>query len=122
MALFWGIDSYTPLAYIGYMKFIETSIFTKQVKELLPDDSYRMLQSSLMFRPDAGAIIKGSGGLRKIRWKLPGAGKRGALRTIYYWDRPDTIYMIFMYKKTDQADLTPQQLKVLKKLVEESLL
>jgi mRNA-degrading endonuclease RelE of RelBE toxin-antitoxin system len=104
------------------MKFIETSIFTKQVQELLSDESYQMLQSSLMFRPDAGPVIKGSGGLRKIRWKLPGSGKRGALRTIYYWDRPETIYMIFMYKKTDQEDLTPEQLKVLKKMVEESLL
>ncbi len=110
------------MAYHWYMKFIETSVFTKQVKELLPDDSYRMLQTSLMFRPDAGAVIKGSGGLRKVRWKLPGAGKRGALRTVYYWDRPETIYMIFMYKKTDQADLTPRQLKVLKKMVEENLL
>ncbi|MBN2801696.1 MAG: type II toxin-antitoxin system RelE/ParE family toxin [Deltaproteobacteria bacterium] len=104
------------------MRFIETSIFTKQVKELLTDESYRMLQSSLMLRPDAGAVIKGSGGLRKIRWSLQGEGKRGAIRTIYYFDRPESIYMIFMYKKTDQENLTPQQVKTLKKLVEENLL
>ena len=110
------------MAYIEYVKFIETSIITKQVSKLLPDENYRMLQSALMFRPGAGAVIKGSGGLRKIRWNLPGSGKRGSLRVIYYWDRPETIYMIFMYKKTDQEDLTPEQLKVLKKLVEESLL
>ena len=103
------------------MRFVETSIFTKQVENLLPDVNYRMLQSSLMYRPDAGAVVKGSGGLRKIRWNLPGSGKRGSLRVIYYFDRPETIYMIFMYKKNDQSDLTPEQLKILKKLVEENL-
>ena len=103
------------------MRFVETSIFTKQVAALLPDVSYRMLQSSLMYKPDAGAVIKGSGGLRKVRWKLPGAGKRGSLRVIYFFDRPETIYMIFMYKKNDQSDLTPEQVKILKKLVEENL-
>ena len=84
------------MTYIFFMKFIETSIFSKQVQEFLTEESYRMLQSALMFRPDAGAVIKGSGGLRKIRWKLPGTGKRGAVRTIYYFERPETIYMVFM--------------------------
>ena len=104
------------------MKFIETSIFTKQVQKLLPDDNYRMLQSALMFRPDAGPVISGSGGLRKIRWKLPGSGKRGSLRLIYYWDPPESIYMIFMYRKTDQENLTPLQVKALKKLIKENML
>lgn len=104
------------------MKFIETSIFTKQVQKLLPDENYRMLQSALMFRPDAGPLISGSGGLRKIRWKLPGSGKRGSLRLIYYWDPPESIYMIFMYRKTDQENLTPLQVKALKKLIKENML
>lgn len=81
-----------------------------------------MLQSFLMIKPDAGAVIKGSGGLRKVRWKLPGSGKRGALRLIHYWDSPEKIYMIFMYKKTEQEDLAPEQIKILKKLVEDNLL
>jgi putative transcriptional regulator len=59
------------------MVFIETSIFTREIQWLLPDESYRMLQSALMLRPDAGSVIRGSGGLRKIRWNLPGSGKRG---------------------------------------------
>ena len=105
-----------------YMEFIETSIFTKIIVKLLPDNSYRKLQSILMLNPGAGAIIKGSGGLRKIRWNLPGAGKRGALRVIYSFDQPETIYMIFMYKKSEQEDLTPEQIKILKKTVKESLL
>jgi mRNA-degrading endonuclease RelE of RelBE toxin-antitoxin system len=77
------------------MIFIETSIFTKEIQHLLSDDNYRMLQTALMLRPDAGSLIKGSGGLRKIRWSLPGTGKRGALRIIYYWSASDTILCFF---------------------------
>ena len=75
-----------------------------------------------MLNPGAGAMIKGSGGLRKIRWNLPGVGKRGALRVIYYFDKPETIYMLFMYKKNKQEDLTPEQVKILKKTIKENLL
>ena len=103
------------------MIFIETSVFTKEIKSLLADDEYRMLQTALMFRPDAGDIIRGGGGLRKVRWTLPGRGKRGALRVIYFWDPPETIYMILPYKKTDQEDLTPEQLGLLRALVKEWL-
>ena len=103
------------------MIFIETTVFTKEIRRLLPDDEYRMLQTALMFRPDAGDVIRGGGGLRKVRWNLPGRGKRGALRVIYYWDPPETIYMLLPYKKTDQADLTPEQLKFLRAMVKEWL-
>ena len=104
------------------MIFIETSVFTREIKGLLPDEEYRMLQTALMFRPDAGDIIRGGGGLRKVRWNLPGRGKRGALRVIYYWDPPETIYMLLPYKKTDQDDLSPEQLKFLRNMVKEWLI
>jgi hypothetical protein len=103
------------------MVFIETSIFTREIQRRLPDESYRMLQSVLMLRPDAGSVIRGSGGLRKIRWNLPGSGKRGALRVIYFWSPPDTIFLLFPYRKTDQEDLTSEQLKLLRKMVKEFL-
>jgi mRNA-degrading endonuclease RelE of RelBE toxin-antitoxin system len=103
------------------MIFIETSIFTKKIKSLLPDEEYRKIQLILVFRPEAGNIIKGSGGLRKIQWKMPGEGKRGGLRMIYYFDPPETIYMLLPYKKTTQDDLSPQQLRILKNLMEEWL-
>ena len=103
------------------MIFIETSIFTKEIKSLLPDSEYRLLQRDLVLRPDAGKLIRGSGGLRKIRWNLPSEGKRGGVRIIYYWDVPDKIYMLFPYKKTEKEDLTLRQLKVLKNIVKEWL-
>jgi len=103
------------------MIFIETFIFTKEIQHLILDDDYRILETALMLRPDAGSLIRGSGGLRKIRWKLPGTGKRGALRIICYWYLPGTIAMLFPYRKTEQEDLTPDQLKLLRKVVKELL-
>ena len=104
------------------MVFIETPLFTKLIQDVLPDEDYRLLQQTLLLRPEAGALIPGGGGLRKIRWNLPGSGKRGGLRIIYYWDVPEeTIYMLLPYKKSKQDDLTPAQLKVLRDLVKEGL-
>ncbi len=67
------------------MVIVETSIFTRRVLELLTDEDYRKLQIALVNRPHAGAVIPGSGGLRKLRWALLGRGKRGGVRIIYYW-------------------------------------
>ena len=80
-----------------------------------------MLQAVLMLRPDAGDLIRASGGLRKVRWNLPGAGKRGALRVVYYWDPPETIFLLLAYRKNEQETLAPGQLKVLRGLVKEWL-
>ena len=104
------------------MLFIETPIFTKLVTDLMSDDEYRKIQLALVLRPEAGKIIHGSGGLRKIRWKSSGSGKRGGLRLIYFWDvEEDVIYMLLIYRKSKQEDLTPNQLKILRNLVKESL-
>lgn len=99
------------------MEFIETKIFTEDITKW-PDDIYRELQKRLMEDPKDGAVIKGSGGLRKIRWKVPGKGKSGGLRIIYYCLDNDRIYMIFVYPKSVQEDLTPEQVKILKTEVE----
>jgi len=102
------------------MRFVETPIFTKEVCDLLDDDEYRALQLALIFRPEQGAIIPGSSGLRKLRWGGKGRGKRGGLRVIYYQAKEeDTFYMLFIYTKNEQEDLTPTQLRVLGRLVRE---
>jgi len=104
------------------MKFIETPVFTKDIREVLSDDEYRRLQLALVLRPEQGSVIKGGGGLRKIRWRIKGRGKRGSLRLIYYWaPSDDTIYMLLVYEKSDQEDLTPTQARILRKLVREEL-
>lgn len=102
------------------MRFIETSIFTEDVEHELSLDEYRQLQLALLFRPAQGALIQRSGGLRKMRWRRPGIGKRGGLRVIYYWEAgSETFYMLTMYRKTAQDDLTHRQTAILRRLVEE---
>ena len=99
--------------------FIETSIFTRQVTSLLTDDEYSQLQVALVARPEMGTIIPHSGGLRKVRWSMSGRGKRGGVRAIYYWVVAENqILMLFMYPKSEKDDLTLQQLKVLREIVE----
>lgn len=113
------IDLYTPLAYILVMVIIETTIFTRIINELMSDGQYRELQNAIVGNPEAGDLIKKSGGLRKLRWKLEGRGKRGGARVIYYWaTADDQIYMLYGYAKNEQVDLTDDQLKALKAIVE----
>lgn len=101
------------------MVIVETRVFTRLIKELITDDEYKRLQEALVNRPDMGDIIKGSGGLRKLRWKLDSAGKSGGVRVIYYWVTDDHhIRMLYVYPKTKQDDLTQEQLAQLKAIVE----
>jgi mRNA-degrading endonuclease RelE of RelBE toxin-antitoxin system len=110
----------TPVAYNQLMRFIETPVFTRAIVELLDEETYRCLQLALVQRPESGALILKSGGLRKLRWSLPGRGKRGGLRVIYFWDRPsETFYLLYAYPKNAQEDLTAQQVRVLGRLVRE---
>jgi hypothetical protein len=104
------------------MRFVATPVFTKRVKELLPDEDYRALQIALLLRPEQGPLIKGGAGLRKVRWAPRGLGKRGGLRVIYFWQPVDqAFYMLFAYAKTEQEDPTPDQLRVLARVVREEL-
>jgi hypothetical protein len=115
----------TSLTYIRYwrtlvMVFIETSIFTRLVCQLMDDEQYRELQSVLIENPKAGAVIQGSGGLRKIRWRLAGQGKRGGVRVIYYGTTGrNEIYMLYVYSKNVCSDLTRDQLRQLRQAVRE---
>lgn len=105
------------------MEIIETHIFTKRIKGVLSDDEYRRLQWELAVNPEAGPLIPGGRGLRKLKWAIPGKGKRGGLRIIYYWYAGDErIYLLFSYRKSEQADLTKEQLKVLIEYVKEGVL
>jgi mRNA-degrading endonuclease RelE of RelBE toxin-antitoxin system len=71
-----------------------------------------------MLNPETGKVIPGSGGLRKLRWRGSGRGKRGGIRVIYYWiQQKDRIYLLIAYAKNRQEDLTVDQLKILKTLI-----
>ncbi len=102
------------------MRFVETPVFTGILRRLLDDESYRRLQLALMMRPEQGSVIPGSGGLRKLRWGTGAAGKRGGLRVIYHWMPLEGVfYMLYVYKKNEQDDLTPAQIRTLAKIVRE---
>lgn len=102
------------------MIFIETPVFTRQIKALVEDEEYRLLQLRLVANPDAGDLIPRSGGLRKIRVGVTGRGKRGGARVIYYWvTARSQIYMLLAYAKNVQEDLTEQQLHTLRALVKQ---
>jgi hypothetical protein len=102
------------------MKFIETTIFTRQIQELMVDEEYRLMQETLLVRPELGSIIPGSGGVRKVRWSSQGRGKRGGSRVIYYWAVNDeTLFMLVAYSKSSQENLTQSQIQTLKTMVKE---
>jgi mRNA-degrading endonuclease RelE of RelBE toxin-antitoxin system len=102
------------------MEFIETPVFSKGARSLLGEEELRRLQMFLLLYPATGAVIPGSGGLRKLRWVSSGKGKRGGLRIIYYWITEDhRIFLLHIYKKSQQEDLTSEQLKRLKSIVQE---
>ena len=104
----------------GMVHFVETPVFTRLVAAALGPEEYRALQLALLLRPEAGAVIAGTHGLRKLRWAPAGRGKRGGVRVIYYWaPDPQTVYLLYIYAKNEQGDLTPAQAKVLARLVRE---
>ena len=107
---------------VSLSRFIETPVFTRLVDRHLDEAEFRRLQLSLLLRPEQGAIIRGTHGLRKLRVARSGRGKRGGLRIIYYWKPSEaTCYLLFIYAKNEQRDLTPAQARALGKLVDEEM-
>ena len=100
------------------LHFIESPVYSEQIDGLLSGEDHRQLQVHLLERPDRGDVIKGSGGLRKLRWAGSGRGKRGGIRVIYYLWHGDTAFMLFAYPKNKQPDLKPSQAKLLRELIE----
>jgi len=94
------------------MLFIETSNFTKLLPKYLTDEEYRAFQTYLLVRPEAGDIVRGSGGVRKVRWASAGSGKSGGVRVIYYFKRSQhQIWMLTLYQKSEQATIPSHLLK-----------
>jgi mRNA-degrading endonuclease RelE of RelBE toxin-antitoxin system len=101
------------------MIFVESPVFTEDVKELLSDEEYASLQTCLVRQPDAGDLIVQTGGLRKIRWVSRGRGKRGGTRVIYYHVVAQVqIRMILIYRKGLKDDLTSREKVLLRQLNE----
>lgn len=102
------------------MIFIKTPVFTKRLRGLLDDDSYAAFQKQLAARPESGDVLEGTGGIRKIRVASHGHGKRGGSRVIYYhFSSVAQIALLLIYPKNEKDDLTPDECKALKRIVEQ---
>jgi len=102
------------------LEFIETPQFSKIRESYFSDIEFHLLQLHLMNRPDAGDIMVGMNGARKLRWGFGGRGKRGGARVIYYWITKDhQILLITAYAKNEASDISPAAKKAIKKMIEE---
>lgn len=107
------------MTYTRTMVFVETSLFSSWIKTYLKDEELRQLQNYLLENPEAGKIIRSSGGIRKLRWARLGMGKSGGLRVIYYWAKPlDQIYLLTVYSKNEQENIDASTLKRIAKQLE----
>jgi mRNA-degrading endonuclease RelE of RelBE toxin-antitoxin system len=109
----------TPKAYSEKsVIFLEAPAFERIRERYLADDQYQLLQAALMANPEAGVLIRGSAGLRKVRWAVDGKGKSGGLRVIYYWVTRDShILLLTLYHKSEMADLVQKDIKALAAIV-----
>lgn len=106
------------MGYVTCMEFIETSLFSKLRESYFGDLEFHLMQFHLISRPDAGDLIKGTGGARKLRWGTGNKGKSGDARVIYYWiTKYDQILLITVYGKNEAADLSQAAKKEIKKLI-----
>lgn len=98
------------------LEFIETSMFTRQIKQIATDDELTELQKELISSPSKGDLIQKTGGLRKIRMATGSQGKSGSARVIYFLATEDIIYLIMAYPKSTKDSLTDTEKAELKKL------
>jgi len=102
------------------VELIETFTFTRRIVGLLSDVEYGEFQSRIAAKPEIGALIRGGGGIRKVRVAVGSRGKSGGARIIYYWAvRKDAILLLYAYSKNEAVDLTPKQVSRLAKIVKE---
>ena len=101
--------------------FVETQLFTRLVYRYLSDDEYLKLQQLLAGNPQSGAVVPGSGGVRKLRWALPGRGKRGGLRVIYYArSRQGVIWMLTLYSKGEAGNIPAHILREIRREIQDA--
>ena len=97
------------------LEFIYTPMFEAGAKGLLDDEDMRHLEVGLLHDPRLGDVIPGTGGVRKARAALPGRGKRGGARIIYFFAAVrGRIYFLLAYAKNRRADLTPADKRALR--------
>ena len=100
------------------MQVFSTRTYERAVRKLLGEEARREMEAAIVAAPDAAPVIRGTGGIRKLRWAGSGRGKRGGIRTVYFYHAgPETVYLLTAYAKADREDLTPTDTRALSRLV-----
>lgn len=101
--------------------FVETRLFTRLVSEYLSDEEYAAMQVFLLMHPEVGAIVRGSGGVRKLRWGAERRGKRGGVRVIYYLkNAAGQIWLLTLYAKNVRESIPASILRKIKEEVDDA--
>ena len=101
---------------------VELSVYLKKAERFLSENERNDLVSYLAFHPKSGVIIKGTGGIRKLRWKIEGKGKSGGVRIIYYYYNEDIpLYLLTIFGKNEKANLSKTERNGLRKLTRKLL-
>ena len=103
------------------LMFVETPLFSRLVYDYISDGEYAALRAELAQHPDAGAVVPGSGGVRKIRWGVAGRGKRGGVRVIYFArTRLGKIWMLTIYAKNEMGIISTIALQKIRQELEDA--
>ena len=111
---------YNQIDYNEHMNTIaETKNFSQQAAKFLTENEYNALKTFLAWHPEAGVIVRGTGGVRKLRWNRPGMGKSGGVRVIYYFHNETIpLLLIDLYAKNEKENLSKEERNLLAKIVD----
>ena len=108
------------MPYNKLLEFIEATAFTKYLYDYLSEDEYLGLQSFLLQHPESGKVVRGSGGVRKVRWAMSGKGQSGGVRVIYYFKKQDVeIWLLTIYSKNEVENIPAHVLRQIAKEIED---
>ncbi len=100
------------------IRLFVTTTYERAIRKLLSEAKRKEMEAAVLANPRRAPVISGTGGIRKLRWTGSGRGKRGGIRTIYFYHAgPEAVYMLTAYAKADRDDLTPEDRKALSRLV-----
>lgn len=100
------------------MQVFSTRTYERAIRKLLGEEARSEMEAAIVAAPDAAPVIRGTGGIRKLRWARSGRGKRGGIRAVYFYHAgPEAVYLLTAYAKADREDLTATDTRALSRLV-----
>jgi hypothetical protein len=99
---------------------VESTAFARQASAIWSQAEYETFVTYIAANPEVGDFVPGTGGVRKLRWRRPGTGKRGGTRVIYYYTTPAwPLYLLKVYAKNAQSDLSADEIQAYRKMTDE---